>query len=181
VKRIGPLLSFSCLQVLCNIKYDDATRICGTRAVDAPGEAGSHVEGRHSMTAVLAIYAGVALVFWGMAVRVRRRDSESASTPVLKALLTEHMRQGRERLGAAEARIALLEERLAFHDGFIRVSPLPRDEPAAPLGVRVERVAQAVRRRADAPGGERETTVLRFPERAPGSPADTEEIPKHPS
>lgn len=123
------------------------------------------------MTMVLAIYAGLALMFCALAVRGARRDSEHPSTPVLKALLAEHLRQGRERLGAAEARIALLEERLAFHDGFLRVTPLPSDEPAAPLGVRVERVAEAVRRReTHAAGGKTETTMLRFPERLPGQP-----------
>lgn len=117
------------------------------------------------MTVVLMVYAGLALVVVGMAVRGTRLHAEHPSTPVLKELLAENLRLGRERLGAAEARIALLEERLAFHDGFIRVTPMPSDEPGAPLGVRVERVARSIRGRGEATEGKSETTLLRFPDR----------------
>jgi hypothetical protein len=89
---------------------------------------------------------------WRLGSVAAQRRGPQERTGALEQLVAEHLSMGRDRLAAAEARIALLEERLAFHDGFLRISPLPGADRGGPLLATVERVAQARARREAARG-----------------------------
>lgn len=73
------------------------------------------------MAALISVVFGWALR--GALVSRAATDSDPSRTVVLRELVQEHLRIARERMSAAEARIAILEERQAFHDGFLQVTP----------------------------------------------------------
>ena len=73
------------------------------------------------MAALISVVFGWALR--GAFVTKTAADAESSRTAALRELVHEHVRIARDRISAAEARIAILEERQTFHDGFFRVVP----------------------------------------------------------
>ena len=97
--------------------------------------------------------------------RASRRNGERAAMTVgvLRDLVAEHLGLARHRLDAAEARIALLEERLEFHDGFLRAPVRDRAAPIEPLASLVERAARAAWRASPAEPQGRRGDILPFP------------------